>query len=75
MVNGERVYFEQFSHLLRPDKMIRTKVDEIRASILSLVRWPEMITFEEMNLAVPDPGIAINILSVIMARDTKRLLS
>lgn len=68
-------YFELLARFLRPDKSIRRRVVAIRDSILSLVRWPEMITFEEMNIPVPDPGIMINALGVVVSRRAKRLLS
>jgi len=68
-------YFELFGRFLRPDNNTKRKVDVIRDSILSVVRWPEMITFEEMNIPVPDPGIIINALGVVLSRKEKRLLS
>jgi len=68
-------YFELLSRFLRPDKGAKRRVDAIRDSILSLVRWPEMITFEEMNMPVPDPGSMINALGVVLSREGKRLLS
>ena len=69
------VYFELFPRVLRPNKIVLKRVDAIRDSILSVVRWPEMITFEEMNLPVPDPGILINALSVVMQKQAKALLT
>ncbi|MGH2373899.1 MAG: hypothetical protein ACRDIC_10600 [bacterium] len=69
------VYFELFRRLLRPGKDVLKRVDAIRDAILSVVRWPEMITFEEMNLPVPDAGILINALSVVMQRESKGLLA
>lgn len=68
-------YFELFGRLLRPGKAVRQQVGAIREFILSIVRWPEMITFEEMNLPVPDPGIIINALSVVTLKEIKRLLT
>lgn len=69
------VYFELFARLLRPGKNIQPKIDDIRKSILSIVRWPEMITFEEMNVPVPDPGIIIRALGVVLSLESKRLLA
>jgi hypothetical protein len=69
------VYFELFARILRPSTNIQSKIDEIRNSILSHVRWPEMITFEEMNIPVPDPGILINALSVVRSQESKSLLT
>lgn len=69
------VYFELFQGLLRPSKIVLKRVDAIQDSILSVVRWSEMITFEEMNTPVPDPGIIINALSVVLSQESKALLA
>ena len=69
------VYFELFRRLLRPGRDVQKRVDAIRDEILAVVRWPEMITFEEMNLPVPDPGILINALSVAMQKESTQLLA
>ena len=69
------VYFELFARILRPGKIVQPKIDAIRNSILSRVRWPEMITFEEMNEPVPDPGIIIRALGVVLAQESKTLLA
>jgi hypothetical protein len=69
------VYFELFGRLLRPGKDVLKRVDAIRDEILSVVRWPEIVTFEEMNLPVPDAGLLINALSVVMQRESKSLLA
>ena len=37
------------------DDLVR--LSEIRTRLWSSLRWPEMVTFEEMNLPVPDPEI------------------
>lgn len=68
------VYFELFSRFLRPDIIVQPKIDDIRNLILSHVRWPEMVTFEEMNIPVPDLGPIINALSVVLAQESKSLL-
>ena len=34
-----------------------TRFSKIRTRLWSSLRWPEMVTFEEMNLPVPDPEI------------------
>jgi hypothetical protein len=68
-------YFELLGRFLRPDKDAKRRVEAIRDSILSVVRWPEMITFEEMNIPVPDPGLIINALGVVLSRRAKKFLS
>ena len=67
-------YAELFPTILRPNKTDRARLGAIRASIQSVVRWPEMITFEEMNLPVPDPGIIINALGVVLQQSNTRLI-
>ena len=69
------VYFELFARFLRPGKDIKPRIDDIRNSILSIVRWPEMITFEEMNVPIPDPGILINALTVVVSKEAKSFLA
>jgi hypothetical protein len=39
-------------------------------------RWPEMVTFEEMNLKPPEPNILLQTLvAVIESEKRKRLIS
>ncbi len=47
------LYFEFFGQFLTPDKEEERAVAEIRRYLLLVCRWPEMVTFEEMNLPVP----------------------
>ena len=68
-------YFELFGRTLRPGKPVQAQVHEIRKGILSTVRWPEMVTFEEMNVPLRDPGLLIRALSVVVALESKRLLA
>lgn len=46
------LYFELFPEFLKPRQKEKVIVKKIRKYLCS-VRWPEMITFEEMNNAVP----------------------
>jgi hypothetical protein len=50
------LYFEFFGSVLRPSPKERSRVDEIRRYVLYKRRWPEMLTFEEMNVAAPAEG-------------------
>ena len=68
-------YFELFARFLRPGKTIKPRIDDIRNSILSIIRWPEMVTFEEMNIPVPKPNILVNALSVVVSQESKKLLA
>lgn len=47
------LYFELFEQHINPNSVVKSAIAEIRESILSDNRWPEMITFEEMNMNVP----------------------
>ncbi|MEW6496463.1 MAG: DUF5677 domain-containing protein [Cyanobacteriota bacterium] len=48
------LYFELFEQHINPNSVVISAIAEIRKSILSANnRWPEMITFEEMNMDVP----------------------
>lgn len=46
-------YFELFAQFLRPDKTVARQVIELRWNLVSEMRWPEMVTHEEMNLDPP----------------------
>jgi hypothetical protein len=50
------IYFEFFGRLLRPGKHQREIVQAIREGIFMAERWPEMLTFEEMNQKPPEGG-------------------
>lgn len=47
-------YFELFRRFLRPNKRVSALVTELRFDLVGEFRWPEMITFEEMNLRPPE---------------------
>ncbi len=49
------LYFELFEELLQPKQEEMTAVTELRDHIWRGYRWPEMITFDEMNMAAPEP--------------------
>ena len=49
------LYFEFFGQFLRLNQEEKSAVRELRKYLLSLPRWPEMITFEEMNIDVSRP--------------------
>ena len=50
------LYFEFFPRVLRLRPKQRAVVDKIREEILITGRWPEMVTFEEMNQEPPKGG-------------------
>lgn len=47
------LYFEFFDKFLGPSQEEEKAVAELRRYLLVACRWPEMVTFEEMNLPVP----------------------
>ena len=47
------LYFELFDEVLRPSQGESEAVVELRRYLLWLARWPEMVTFEEMNVPAP----------------------
>ena len=49
------LYFELFQELIKPDEQEKEAVVELRDHLQRIFRWPEMVTFEEMNLPVPNP--------------------
>jgi hypothetical protein len=70
------LYFEFFGSILRPDSQALVAVAEIKKNLLFTPRWPEMVTFEEMNLKAPDEGRIVQIImSALQAVTRKRLVS
>lgn len=47
------LYFELFERYLRAGAKVRSAILEIREDLLLDPRWPEIVTFEEMNLKPP----------------------
>lgn len=47
------LYFELFAQLLNTDSKIEELVSELRFVLMKEVRWPEPVTFEEIQLNVP----------------------
>lgn len=47
------LYFELFPKILRAPKEIKKHIEKFRKEILMIPRWPEMVTFEAMNLPSP----------------------
>jgi Family of unknown function (DUF5677) len=70
------VYFEFFGTVLRPTSKERAIVSKIREGVLYTARWPEMVTFEEMNQKPPPGGETFRmIVSALQAVSRKRLIS
>ena len=49
------LYFEFFGRFLRPRQEEKMMIKELREHLQGRFRWPEMVTFEEMNIDVPKP--------------------
>lgn len=70
------VYFEFFGRFLRPGAKVTGRVGEIRKELLLAPRWPEMVTFEEMNLKPPKTNLILEtLLAIIESEKRKRLIS
>jgi hypothetical protein len=70
------LYFEFFGTVLRPTAKERAIVDKIRQDVLYTPRWPEMVTYEEMNVTPPTNGETFRmIVSAFQAVSRKRLIS
>jgi hypothetical protein len=67
-------YFELFGRFIRTDNEVKAIVQKIRQKILSIPRWPEITTFEEMNLQPPkiNPFLEV-ILAVHTSKETQLL--
>ena len=51
------LYFEFFSRFLKPRQEEKIMIKELREHLQGRFRWPEMVTFEEMNIDVPKPEL------------------
>ena len=67
------LYFEFFGQFLRLNQEEKSAVRELRKYLLSLPRWPEMITFEEMNIDVSRPTFSSMLLYAIDDPKNKKL--
>ena len=57
------LYCEAFEDDISPSVEEQSAVAELRKSLLRYSRWPEMVTYEEMNITVPEvpvvPGMIL----------------
>jgi Family of unknown function (DUF5677) len=66
------LYFEVFPKILRASSPVRKIVADIREDLFRHLRWPEMVTFEEMNLEPPSSRSILRIFARSMfALETK----
>jgi hypothetical protein len=67
------LYFELFPKFLRPDHAIKSAVTDLREFLGVQLRWPEMVTFEEMNQPVPESAFERSLMwrvaYAVMARE------
>jgi hypothetical protein len=47
------IYFEFFPRILEPSDDILKQVKDLRRALTMIHRWPEMVTYEEMNSPLP----------------------
>jgi hypothetical protein len=70
------LYFEFFGSVLRPSPKERAIISEIRQHVLITPRWPEMVTFEEMNQKPPEESQMLRMLvSAFQAASRPRLIT
>ena len=67
------LYFEFFDPFLSLNQKDKDAVGELREYLLKLPRWPEIITFEEMNFKVPKteplPGALVQAMINVVMED------
>jgi hypothetical protein len=66
------LYFEVLGRVIRPSQHTQDTVANLREFLLSQERWPELVTFEEMNLKPPDRSILRLLTRAAEARARKR---
>lgn len=66
-------FFELFARILRTDPKTKKLVGEIRSAVIGIPRWPEIVTFEEVNLEPPEIKV-LEILAAVMDADRRRRL-
>lgn len=49
------IFFELFEPFFNADPAAKDTVEKIRKLLIRHFRWPELVTFEEMNIRVPEP--------------------
>lgn len=57
------LYFELFDDVLKPNQVENKALVDLRRHLLWNARWPEMVTFEEMNFPVPSEATLVDTLS------------
>ncbi len=72
------LYFECFEEYLQPSRRVLSYVGKIREAVWLHPRWPEMVTFEEMNIPSPDEHLGQSMMrhpySFMQSQEKKRLL-
>ncbi len=63
------LYFEFFAGFLRPGPTIRPELSNARLSLRAMPRWPEMVTWEEMNLTPRRSDFLSRFATLVHARD------
>src|SRR6266853_2046504 len=67
------IYFELLRSHLRPDVKTMQTVAKLREAIRNVNRWPEIVTFEEMNLKAPwDKSPILHVLHRVIFERTRQ---
>ncbi len=63
------LYFEYFGRFLRSGSSNQALVEKIRETLVMEARWPEMVTFEEMILDLPEFNPLVSAVGRVMFKD------
>lgn len=63
------IYFEFFADTLATTLAVERRVQQMRITLVKQNRWPEMLTFEEVNLDVPKGNWIMRIVLQITCAD------
>jgi hypothetical protein len=64
------IYFEFFPEVLAAPTLVLQQVKKLRRALTMMTRWPEIVTFEEMNRPIPKGSEILNLMLRIVAAGT-----
>ena len=67
-------YFEKFGRYLRPPRDVKVLLNELRHDLMLHDRWPEMVTFEELNLPPPKTRVLSILANAVQAHDVRSVI-
>lgn len=66
------LYFTEFETLLATPDDVSKRVQSIRKSLTLIPRWPEIVTFEEMNIEPPDYRMSAFLATIFQASQDEK---